>query len=334
MYSPIKQAITVLSALFFTFSTLANSQTWNPNLGWKDSYAVAGKCYCDSNGYDHNLDSKFADTPIGSQNVVDICEAIERILGNGPVDGRIPYNDIQCGNGPANDAADETGCPGRVDIGPEGCNQIGPKWDLETVYADYPFDSDGLDRSSWVLSSNHNSDQVGQMVDNSASTRWSTGTPQALGQYITIDLTQALNFNRIVLDSSNSADDYPRSYSVFVSPDGSNWGSAVVSGVGDRPIIQIELPDQAARHIKITQTGSDQNFWWSIHELKIFNDDNTAPTEPPSSTGPTGHLSAIISLLLSYLNPKQSPNLNTGIAMPTLGKNTAPSKNKLGSDTN
>lgn len=300
MHMTIKQIAILSFSLGIALLSVAQAQTWNPQPGWKDSYAVGGKCYCDSNGYDHNLDTKFADTPIGRQNVVDICEAIERVLGDGPADGRIPYNDIQCGNGPANDAADEAGCPGRVDIGPAGCDQIGPKWDLETVYANIPVDEDGLDRSNWVLASSHNNNQVGRMLDNSASTRWSTGTSQSPDQYITIDLTETLNFNRIVLDSSNSPNDYPRSYSVFVSSDGQSWGTPAISGIGDRPIVTIELADQTARYIKITQTGSSQNYWWSIHELTIFNDEDSGPTtpEPPANPGSTTHISPIIDLIM------------------------------------
>lgn len=106
----------------------------NPRPNWKDSYSVDGKCYCDSSNFDHNLDQKTALTPIGELNVVQICSDIEAVLGSGPTENRIPYNDIQCGNGPANDAADEAECPGRVDIGTAGCNIIGPKWDLASVY--------------------------------------------------------------------------------------------------------------------------------------------------------------------------------------------------------
>jgi hypothetical protein len=47
------------------------------------------------------------------------------------------YNDVQCGNGPENTAGDEDvgQCPGRVDLGKAGCNQIGPLWDLDDLYA-------------------------------------------------------------------------------------------------------------------------------------------------------------------------------------------------------
>ena len=299
MFSIVTRIIFIVSTLVFIPTTNIYAQTWNPNLGWKDSYAVGGKCYCDSNGYDHNLDSKFADTPIGRQNVVDICEAIESVLGYGAPEGRIPYNDIQCGNGPANDAPDETGCPGRVDIGPTGCDQIGPTWDLESVYANLPEPEpdNSLDRSKWILSASHNANQVGRMVDNAASTRWSSGTPQSPDQYITIDLTERLNFNRIKLDSSGSANDYPRAYSVFVSSDGINWGSPITTGIGSGRVTEISLSAQAARYIRISQVGSNANFWWSVHELEVFSGVNADPAEPPT-------LSPVINLLLLASNPE------------------------------
>lgn len=59
--------------------------------------------------------------------IIDICNAIGRGPGKS---GNPVYNDIQCGNGPANDARDESDCPGRVDLGGEGCDEKGPKWDL------------------------------------------------------------------------------------------------------------------------------------------------------------------------------------------------------------
>ena len=68
--------------------------------------------------------------------VREVCE----LLGDGPeqvgAEERIYYNDIQCGNGPANDVIDETLCPGRVDLGTgniSGCLEKGPKWDFGGV---------------------------------------------------------------------------------------------------------------------------------------------------------------------------------------------------------
>lgn len=124
-------AAIVLANSLFTGS--AQAQQWNPQPSWKDSYAVEGRCYCDSN-FDHGLQNKSALTPVGRRSIPQICADIRSAIGNGPQSGRVYYNDIQCGNGPANDAADEAGCPGRIDRGFNGCNQIGPKWDLSAVY--------------------------------------------------------------------------------------------------------------------------------------------------------------------------------------------------------
>lgn len=97
-----------------------------PGSNWKDSYSVDGKCYCISN-YDHGIRDQTVNTPKGRMTIEEVCE----LLGPGPgVDGNPVYNDIQCGNGPANDASDETDCPGRVDKGSGGCMEKGPKWDL------------------------------------------------------------------------------------------------------------------------------------------------------------------------------------------------------------
>jgi len=94
--------------------------------GWKDSYSVGDRCYCDTTG-DHDVDNLIADTPLGRITTETACN----IIGPGPgSNGRPIYNDIQCGNGPANDAGDEDYCPGRVDIGKEGCTHIGPKWNF------------------------------------------------------------------------------------------------------------------------------------------------------------------------------------------------------------
>ena len=103
-----------------------------PRFSWRDSYSIGGKCYCDTT-YDHEVGKIMVTGPGGQQ--ITVREACE-LAGEGPetIDGetRIYYNDIQCGNGPANDYGDEQICPGRVDLdgSNSGCLVVGPKWDL------------------------------------------------------------------------------------------------------------------------------------------------------------------------------------------------------------
>ena len=98
------------------------------NEGWTDSYSDGDSCYC-ATTFDHDIGTIVVDTPLGKKTVREVCE----LLGNGPTGssaGRPLYNDIQCGNGPANNAGDETTCPGRTEHGQQGCKYIGPKWNF------------------------------------------------------------------------------------------------------------------------------------------------------------------------------------------------------------
>lgn len=95
---------------------------------WTDSYSIGNSCYCQTS-FDHNIGDKIVTTPLGQVTVREVCE----LLGDGPGGsaGRPLYNDIQCGNGPPNDAGDEGDCPGRVEYGKTGCKYIGPKWNFD-----------------------------------------------------------------------------------------------------------------------------------------------------------------------------------------------------------
>lgn len=109
-----------------------------PKKGWADSYSANGKCYCAST-FDHGIGKVKVMTPAGLKTVKEICDKI----GKGPgKKGNPLYNDVQCGNGPANNAGDEDWCPGRVDMGKKGCNIIGPKWDLSVFEGDDDDDDD------------------------------------------------------------------------------------------------------------------------------------------------------------------------------------------------
>eukprot|EP00752_Nemacystus_decipiens_P017148 g15363.t1 len=109
----------------------------NPRRGWEDSYSVDGKCFMYTT-FDHAIGGVLVDTPLGEMTI----RTLFGLMGPGPgAEGRPLYNDIQCGNGPVNNARDEPRCPGLVEYGRAGCGQIGPKWDLSEIRFeddDYP----------------------------------------------------------------------------------------------------------------------------------------------------------------------------------------------------
>jgi Malectin domain len=131
--SPVSAPVSQYAPLLLDNTAILNvvgRKDVNPK-GWADSYSVGNSCYCKTN-FDHNIDVIVVSTPFGNMTVKQVCT----LLGPGPGwDGRPRYNDIQCGNGPPNNAGDEDTCPGRVEYGKEGCKYIGPKWNFAGIKA-------------------------------------------------------------------------------------------------------------------------------------------------------------------------------------------------------
>ena len=129
-----------------------------------------------------------------------------------------------------------------------------------------------LSRSGWLptASASGPGDVPANTLDGNAATRWSSGAAQTNGQWFQIDMLSARTFCKLTLDAVTSTGDYPRGYQVFVSNDGTNWGSAVATGTGTAQLITINFAIQTARYLKIVQTGSVGN-WWSLHELNVYN---------------------------------------------------------------
>jgi hypothetical protein len=73
---------------------------------------------------------------IGQRTVRDVCHKIREQFGEGPKNDRKYYNTVACGHAPFNNAGDEDhdACPGRVDMGSEGCQMYGPFWDLAGAF--------------------------------------------------------------------------------------------------------------------------------------------------------------------------------------------------------
>jgi hypothetical protein len=119
------------------------------------------------------------------------------------------------------------------------------------------------------------------MIDGSAAnaidgdhwTGWRDVTkPQYSGQWFQVDMKETRTFNRIQLDNTWAQWDSPAKYEVLVSNDGLTWSQSIASGAGKPGITSISFPRQTARYIRITQTGTDTKYNWSIYELDVFRE--------------------------------------------------------------
>lgn len=133
------------------------------------------------------------------------------------------------------------------------------------TYSSYPYGW------GWAASSSHwnrygdSPDNLTNAWDRNTSTRWSTTDVQRPGMWFKLDLGEVELISGIRLLSQNL--DYPRGYTVEVSTDNVNW-TQVASGTGTSDDITITWsPARNARWIRINQTGSSPDHWWSIHEI-------------------------------------------------------------------
>jgi O-glycosyl hydrolase len=197
--------------------------------------------------------------------------------------------DLDFGNGPA-------GTPGGrlvQSVSPEVIDalnsvRLGDRW--LTYSKPYgaelrsPGPAQNLSRVGWTLaaSSSAPDSPLANLIDGDLTTRWSSGTGQAPGMWLSVDLGVAQQFNQIVMDSGTSPGDYIRTYQVETSPDGVTW-TAVARGQGSTGEMVIPLPPTTTRHLRIVSEASSGS-WWSIHELNLRTSTGTVPATPPGQT--------------------------------------------------
>ncbi len=113
-------------------------------------------------------------------------------------------------------------------------------------------------------------DPTANLLDGNLNTRYSSGTGQAPGMWIEVDMGATQTFNKVVLDSGSTKGDYSANSDVYVSNDGTNW-TEVAQAISNGPVVVVSFPTQTARYIKVLNQSSSGS-WWSIEEFYVVND--------------------------------------------------------------
>jgi glucosylceramidase len=106
------------------------------------------------------------------------------------------------------------------------------------------------------------------IVDDDASTRWSSEAAQAPGQYVQVDLGARKHFRRVAVDSGGNLGDYARGWRLSTSDDGTTW-RPIATGTGTGQLTNIDVR-ASARYLRITATNAADN-WWSIADLRLYD---------------------------------------------------------------
>ena len=159
-------------------------------------------------------------------------------------------------------------------------------WTLAELLPSLPQPLPG--RQQWRVTASHNPQSARMAIDGNPGTRYDSAASQAPGMWFQIELPQETPIAGLELDAGSSLSDYPRGYKVELSGDGQTWGTPVAQGSGTRPLTEILFPSAKAKFIRITQTGSVDGLFWSIHELEVFQpgkpiDNKAAAAKKPAA---------------------------------------------------
>ncbi|MEX2581546.1 MAG: discoidin domain-containing protein [Verrucomicrobiales bacterium] len=125
------------------------------------------------------------------------------------------------------------------------------------------------DRSGWKLSASHKPGDVKYAIDGNLATRYTTGQSMRPGMWLQVELPEVTEVAGLILDAAGSGGDYPRGCEVQVSLDRETWSKPVRKEEEKSARTVIEIPEQSARFIRVTQTG-EHGLFWSIHDLQVL----------------------------------------------------------------
>lgn len=135
--------------------------------------------------------------------------------------------------------------------------------------------------SFWTIKSNMHLGRLNLLRDDNLKTRWSTDRWKKTGDYILLELDQALDEMKISLQLGSSANDFAIDFKIEVSGDGEEWKelengysiSEFLEKLFEAPddlVQNVYISEKETKFIKLIQIGNSRRFWWSIAELDIF----------------------------------------------------------------
>ncbi|HTV10399.1 MAG TPA: discoidin domain-containing protein [Acidimicrobiales bacterium] len=112
-------------------------------------------------------------------------------------------------------------------------------------------------------------DSPGNALDGYLSTRFSTDTWQAVGDYFRVDMGSPQTFDELEMQVPNSPNDYATGYNVEVSNDGTTF-TTVASCTGTGTTEVASFPSQTAQYVEVVLTSADSSYYWSIDEFNLY----------------------------------------------------------------
>jgi hypothetical protein len=135
---------------------------------------------------------------------------------------------------------------------------------------------------AFTPSASHNPDGLRRAFDGDRSTRWFTGERQRGAEWIELRFHSPLDVARVRLEMDRRSNgDYPRGLVAEGSEDGRTWRILFEGGIlpwlglsiayePRTPGIDLVLPPNTTRVLRLRTTGETRVWYWSVHELRVW----------------------------------------------------------------
>jgi hypothetical protein len=133
-----------------------------------------------------------------------------------------------------------------------------------------------------VARASDSADRLPFLFDEDRDSRWLSARPQSGDEWLTLELDRPRDIRLVRLQlGARSFGDYPRDLAVDAIGGASTQllfhGSVLpqlargIIADGDYPFIDIALPPNETKTLRLSQRGKAHTFYWSIHELQLFD---------------------------------------------------------------
>jgi hypothetical protein len=131
-------------------------------------------------------------------------------------------------------------------------------------------------------SASHNQAALARAFDGVPGSRWVTGERQQGREWIELRFADVTNVARVRLDMDRrSFGDYPRGLAIDSASNGRGWRPLFEGGVLPQlalsvireprtPGIDIVLPPNETRVLRLRTVGTTHRWYWSVHELRVW----------------------------------------------------------------
>jgi hypothetical protein len=167
-----------------------------------------------------------------------------------------------------------------ADLGTVSIAELRPMASLASLPVDPSWRQVGPD--SFDASASHNAGSLSRAFDGVRASRWLTGQRQQGDEWIELHFREPMDVRRVRLEMDRrSFGDYPRRLVIEGASEERQWRTLYEGRVVDRlgvsiareprsPGIDIVLPPNDTRVLRLRNTGITRRMYWSVHEVRLW----------------------------------------------------------------